>query len=297
VKHYRAFAALGFGFGVGLAVLGCRSEPRGKSAAPARSARADAGRSGAEDVCELLHTLPALRKAKCCGSVPSRFLYDECVRSLGQALASNAVTLDQAAVGRCRASLTERYSGCDWVTPGQPLPGPECRRLVLGRLELGASCDSSLECRRGLHCDGAAAGQRGTCAAPVALGVSCGSSVDALGAYLLDTELEREHPRCRDFCSRITHRCEPSPRVGATCAVSSQCAPDQRCESGICAAGAVARRGAGPGQACQTDFDCEIGGCLPRENVCGGVCRVSLDALESTAHAPVLGLSRPETAR
>jgi hypothetical protein len=114
----------------------------------------------------------------------------------------------------------------------------------------------------------------------------------------LDTELEREHPSCRDVCSRITHRCEPLPSVGASCAVSSQCGPDQRCEGGICAAGTVARRGSGPGQACQSDFDCEIGGCLPREKVCGGVCRVSLDALESAAHGrPVLGFARPKTAR
>jgi hypothetical protein len=208
----------------------------------------------AREVCHVVQGAPAERRAACCGGRPSGNLEEECVRALSTALAAGRIELDRSQLSRCSEASTRALEGCDWVTPGQPMPPEECRDLTRGRVAAGDVCRSSLECVSPLHCEGSTPTQGGRCAAPRPTGAACRAASDGLASYLFERQLEREHPSCSGACSLVTHRCEPG-------APPPEAAPS-------------ARRG--PGEACVSDFDCSAGGCNGAPGTCGMKCAVSL---------------------
>jgi hypothetical protein len=219
-------------------------------------------------VCDWVQRRPLQRKAECCGGAPLTTTFDACVSSLDRALQSGGVRVDAAALERCAAAVERERSGCDWVTPGVPLPPAECRALVLGRVAAGGACRSSLECAAPLHCAGATPVEPGTCAEPIALDAVCARTSDAL-ASLLMTDVEAEHPLCAGTCSFGAGRCQasalaPAPREG---------------------------RRASPGEACNTDFDCASGGCAD-SGQCGMKCAISFQGLGRLATSPALVMTR-----
>lgn len=271
----------------------------------------------AKKLCEALHLLPAQRKAQCCGTPPQRFLLDECVQAVTRSLDSRSVDLDPRAVQACVTSVEETLTGCDWVTPGQPLTPAACQAVFRGKVLAGSACRSSLECEGDLHCNGTTPTRAGVCATPAGVGAGCGTHVDALAAYTLTRGLERSHPFCADFCSLLSHKCEASPPEGARCMASVNCARGQTCVRGACSAARRRQRGqtcdgadceeglrcvegecrelARAGQACKTDFDCATGGCLAAPNgaaTCGAKCSVSLAMLKSGS-GPGMRLASP----
>jgi hypothetical protein len=257
-------------------------------------------------LCEALHDIPARRKGECCGGEPVRFLTKECARVLGATLHAKTVKLEEAAVERCAAAMNDSLAGCDWVTPSPP-PAPEaCQRLLHGQLERGSVCRSSLECRGDMHCEGVSPTKTGVCTPPGAEGAGCGAHVDVLATYLSDRHLATSHPFCAEHCSLVAHKCGPVPPVGSACVANVSCAPSQICASGRCSAAVPGGRGqpcvavpcaeglrcidkvcaspANGGEACTSDFDCAIGGCVSGSDgrsVCGAKCTASLDALRS----------------
>jgi hypothetical protein len=246
-------------------------------------------------LCHALHAVAGKQRAACCGGPIVSPLLELCETSLSAALASRAVTLDAAAIPRCEAAVERSFAGCDWVTPGLPPAPPECRALIRGALGEGSVCRSSLECAGDMHCAGLSPTRTGTCARPRALGDGCGAPVDPLATYTLARDVERDHPRCQDFCSLVTHRCEPVPAVGDACTARVHCAWDQRCVARRCSIDAPEERvrKAAVGEACVMDFDCAMGGCVGRDDgrkTCGAKCVASLDALSSSAAGPVLRL-------
>jgi hypothetical protein len=289
---------------VSLCGAGCRSKSKTERT-PSSDSAADAGVLSRR-LCEALHALPAERKAHCCGGKPQQALLEECVTALSRSLAVRALELDPNAVSACVADMRETLTGCDCVTPGQPLTPEACQNLFRGRLAIGAACRSSLECAGALHCEGSTPTHAGRCAAPAPIGAGCGTHIDALASYVLVRGLERTHPFCSDFCSLTSHKCEPIPSEGSPCAASVNCGPEQGCVQGAC----TSRRGSGAdapcagascapglrclegrcrpfaraGEQCATDFECAHGGCvanLSGDKVCGAKCSLSLAALQA----------------
>jgi hypothetical protein len=253
----------------------------------------------ARKLCQALHALPAERKASCCGTPPQRPLLTECERVVTRSLASRSVALDASAVDACALGMQRALLGCDWVTPSQPLAPPACRNLFRGKLLTGSACQSSLECAGNLHCEGSTPTKAGVCTPPAAVGAACGSHVDALAAYTLTRDLEHSHPFCADFCSLLSHKCQPSPAAGAHCQATVNCGEGQSCIEGVCSTmERRARELARPGEICSTDFDCAAGGCVAGSDgskTCGAKCSVSL-AMLKTSGGPGMRLPlRPRT--
>lgn len=325
-----AFSAAGL-----LSAPGCRSDRDNRAAKPASPDASSrlAGTSSvrerhangapenqpalAKKLCEALHLLPAQRKAQCCGTQPQRPLLDECARTVAHSLDSRSLELTPSAVEACVTSMQAALTGCDWVTPSQPLTPPACQALFRGKVPVGGACRSSLECEGDQHCSGSSPNRAGVCAPPAGVGASCGTHVDALAAYTLTRDLERSHPFCTDFCSLLSHKCEAPPAEGARCAASVNCAKGHTCVQGACSAAPRRQRGQSckgtncegglrcvdgscrelsrAGQPCKTDFDCATGGCLAAPNgaaTCGAKCSVSLAALKSTS-GPGMRLALP----
>jgi len=259
-----------------LAVAGCRdprrSEPEraGDGSVRVGLVKPPAAAAPAPEaiaVCDALQRRPLQRKAECCGGSPLTATFDACVRALDRALGGGA-RVDSAALARCAAAVERERNGCDWVTPSVPLPPSECGGLIVGRVQTGGACHSSLECAAPLHCAGATPTEPGTCAEPLPIGAACARTSDAL-ASLLMTDVEPEHPLCAGSCSFGAGQCQATAPAGAP---------------------AEARRGA-PGEACSTDFDCARGGCGD-SGQCGMKCAISLEQLSRLGTARALVMTR-----
>lgn len=257
-------------------------------------------------LCDALHAVPARRKAECCGGEPAPFLATECARVLGATLHAGTAVLDESAVERCAAAVSEAVTGCDWVTPGLP-PAPDaCQQLLRGTLERGAVCRSSLECSGNMHCEGVSPTKTGVCSPPGGEGAGCGSHVDVLATYLSDRRLALSHPLCAEHCSLVLHKCTSPPEEGSACVAAVNCASSQQCVGGRCSAAARRGRGdacgavscaegsrcvdavcaplASSGETCRSDVDCEKGACVRGQDGstrCGKQCSAPLDALRS----------------
>ena len=117
----------------------------------------------------------------------------DCVRLLGGSADLGAVTFDNQALSGCGAALEQ-------ATAGAPLP-QGCTGIIQGTREKGAHCASSLECRKGLHCGGAAPNQIGLCIEPGPPGAPCGfAPTDALIDITRQEGAKREHPECLGTC-------------------------------------------------------------------------------------------------
>lgn len=231
-------------------LVGCQCAEAPRAAPPVR-AEATTAASLAQTVCDVLQREPAQRRAQCCGAEPRHFSL-ECEQALSGALARHALAIDGAALEACAAASAREQAGCDWVTPGQPLPPAVCRVLSRGRVNEGGSCRSTLECAAPLHCAGSTPSEAGHCVAPEPAGSACDATADALATYLF-AETERQHPVCAGGCSLLTHRCEDEP-------------PATSHGGGL--------RRAQPGEACRSDLECESGGCDAGR--CGMKCALAL---------------------
>jgi len=255
-------------------------------------------------LCDTLHAVGARRKAECCGGEPALFLATECARVLGATLHAGTAVLEESAVQRCAAAMVDAVQGCDWVTPSPPSAPEACQGLLKGKLATGSVCRSSLECEGQLYCAGVSPTKTGVCTPPGAAGAGCGTHVDVLATYLLDRGLGTSHPFCADFCSLITHKCEKEPAIGSACVANVNCGPSQTCVKGRCSTAALGGAGepcgavpcakglrcldkacvplANVGEACSSEADCAVGGCVgdaAGRATCGPQCTASLDAL------------------
>jgi hypothetical protein len=219
---------------------------------PARTAT-PAARPLVRRLCNTLHALPAKRKSECCGAAVGS-LADLCTSEMSAALERGAVTLDAAAVDRCVAESARKLDGCDWVTPLAPPLPDACRGLVHGKLEVGVSCRSSLECRDGLYCRGATPGAAGLCAPPAPARARCEAPADNLASYARAGDDPR-HRECDGLC--IKGECLPWVPAGGPCPSSSRCAPGLQCVSGRC----ENRKPPGLGEPCAAQTTCAAGSC------------------------------------
>lgn len=273
MRAVRALLALAMPTLIGLELSSCREGPR-----PPAGAAAPQATARAELLCHLLQGGPAERRAACCGNAGGGHVEAECVRVLGAALAAGRVAIDDGALSRCSEALPTEFAGCDWVTPGQPMPPAECRGLTRGLVNAGAACRSSLECAAPLHCEGGTPTEPGRCSPPLPDGAACRAPSDNLASLLFARDLEQVHPSCAGACSLAAHRCEPKM-------------PEQRD-----ARAHAARQGAAlPGAACRTDFDCQRGGCAA--GVCGAKCAVSMADAARLSSLPPLALPRRSPAQ
>ncbi len=211
-------------------------------------------------LCDALQSLPETRKAQCCGTSPSGGLAGACARELRRSLGDDAVTLDPAAVDRCAAESSRELKGCDWVTPYLPRVPASCRGIVHGRLEAGARCRSSLECRDGLHCLGSGPTVPGLCAPPSVPGAACGGAPDTLATYARQSDSDTGHPECAGFCLR--GRCVGFAPPGGACSSDRHCAPGSHCASRRCVEGPSPALGEPcGGSTCASDLACIDGRC------------------------------------
>jgi hypothetical protein len=264
----------------------------------------------AERICSALHRVPSERVHACCGRSGGEFLYEECVSEVVTSLKAGAASVAPAAADRCSSAMQRSLTGCDWVTPGQPLAPAECQDMIEGKLDEGSVCRSSLECTGDLHCAGASPKRTGHCTRPQAAGAPCGTHTDSLAAYTLHRNLEAERPFCTEFCSLTSHRCEAPPAAGTPCFSQVNCARGQTCIRGACSTDPPAEAGAScrgvpcndglrcvegtcraaaePGESCKTSFECRSGGCVADghgENRCGMMCTVSIAPPAAAASA------------
>ncbi|MFO0593114.1 MAG: hypothetical protein U0441_36565 [Polyangiaceae bacterium] len=267
-------------------------EPKPESAAPqpVYPRTNDAPDPLAKRFCDAIHTLPARRKAECCGGDPSVTLADECARTLSFALRSKAISLDASSVAQCEEAAAKAHEGCDWVSPlASPAPAA-CLGVVKGALQEGDRCRSSLECTGDLHCHGVAASDTGKCGKPKASG-ACSRGIDTLASHVLDATADADHPECAGHCNG--RRCEADLPDGAACTTAIACgeghscvdhrcsyAPlpsaGEKCLGGACGGGArcVAGTCAAPknnGETCVEDAECK-GACDRSKGGPTGVC-------------------------
>jgi hypothetical protein len=119
---------------------------------------------------------------------------------LATSIGSGAITLEPAATERCLVASRARYQDCTFTQAEALAPLAVCTSLWHGTLARGATCRSSLECERGLHCRGVGPLDTGTCVAPEAAGTRCGLGMDPLAAYMPHDDAE--HAECAASCER-----------------------------------------------------------------------------------------------
>lgn len=271
--------------GLGFSLPSCERGPPSEGGKASGSAAPPAASSAAaETLCHVLQGRPAERRSACCSGGSSSYLEKECVRAVTDAERGGRLALDGARLAACSEATERALAGCDWVTPGQPLPPAECRELTRGLVAAGGVCRSSLECAAPLHCQGSTPTQAGHCAAALPVGAACRAPADGLGSYLFARDLERTHPVCAGACSFVTHRCENAEP--SACLAGGDCPQGLACRAGRCAAAATSGQKRA-GEACQTDFDCAVGGCTGSPGTCGMKCAASLaDRQRATARPP-----------
>jgi len=210
-------------------------------------------------LCDALQGVPERRKAECCTTTPARGLATECTDELAASRASNAIAVDARDVDRCAADTARALERCDWVTPYLPPPPASCKSILHGRLDAGATCRSSLECRDGLRC----AGTR--CVAPGEPGAPCSGAPDPLATITRQTD-DARHPECTGYCFR--GRCAAPVAVGGDCSADPQCVAGSHCAARRCVAGSRPALGEPcAGASCADGLGCVAGTCVePKAN-------------------------------
>jgi hypothetical protein len=234
----------------------------------------------AASLCQALHGLPEERRVACCGGTSGRVLLDECTRLTSLALSAGDMDLDARRTAACLDDQKAAFAGCGWIGPSAPPLPDVCQGLTVGKLERGAKCRSSLECRDGLRCRGLGPTQAGVCDAPGAATTACDLGADPLAVYLLQDS--RNHPECAGTCVRRT--CVAAVPVGEACTFGAQCGSDAHCAAGRCAPGRSARDGeACTVGACEPRSVCHEGTCVRRKTE-GGRCATDDECLGACLH-------------
>ena len=146
---------------------------------------------------------------------------------------------------RCRTEDGTRI--CDEI-PNKPILPASCRRLVRGRAEAGAVCDSDHVCGGEAVCVRVNnSGEAGRCSVLAGHGEPCSWNAGCRGGM---------------FCVRGT--CSPPPGAGQVCDGEQPWCERGKCRVGTCAFGLVCRDGlcAPQGRAetpCRMDEDCAPG--------------------------------------
>lgn len=230
----------------------------------------------AKTLCTGLHTLPAQRKAQCCGEKNLGYLVtQECERNLSIALKIGGISLDPQHVSRCIADLNNTYQGCHWVGMWQPPLPSSCRHLIQGKLPLNAPCRSNLECREGLHCFGLGTTNIGRCYPPLPEGSRCGAGVDALATFTRQEDVYTHHPMCKHGYCKM-YRCFTFNKPGTACRSSIQCGPGHYCNGSICIQGSNVPPGSPCSGRCSPGFRCLQGKCAPIKKA-GETCTSDLE--------------------
>jgi hypothetical protein len=236
---------------------------------------------GASELCSVLFDLPTTRRAACCNTTPGAGMRAECLRNVSGALADGAITVDEAAVGRCKDAMTAATAGCDWVSafPLLPPAPAECSRLTIGHRTVGQSCRSSYECAGDAHCDGVGPITPGICKPPSSSG-ACGHVVDVLATYLRISSSNEAHPECAGYCD--FRQCADRVPVGGACKRDEACPSGSACVGGLCAMGTPGEVGQPCfGGRCAKGLLCRLSGCVAplaegaacsRSDECRGEC-------------------------
>jgi hypothetical protein len=257
----------------------------------------------AQRFCEVIHEVPANRKAECCKGGHSMRLTSECSRVLSYALREKAITLDPADIDKCAEAMTKATEGCSWVTPLWTKPPAACDGIIKGTLTEGQKCRAALECADGLRCLGSGTTDAGTCRKPLGRGAPCSHGVDTLASYTGQISSDLRHPECAGFCAK--RWCADAVALGGACLGSAECGAgryciDKKCaegplpevgkpcRGGLCAEGARCVAGqcaplGKEGDACERDADCASGCEKPKGSAkgkCVMKCWPSLDALQ-----------------
>lgn len=247
----------------------CPSGGRAAAATTVQEATPPSADEIARRLCDALHAVPERRRAECCAAPASASLAGACAIELAGSLRAGVLTLALADVERCAAETARALDGCAWVTPRLAPAPAACRGIVHGRLDLGARCRSSLECRDGLRCVGGDASVAGVCVPPGRPGDSCDAVPDELATHARETDDPR-HPSCAGFCLR--GRCAALAAEGGACAGHRECATGLHCVSGRCVAGPPPSLGEPcDGAACGAGLLCIDGRCA-RPKAAGESC-------------------------
>jgi hypothetical protein len=230
----------------------------------------------ARRVCAL-ERRPERRKTECCATssgVGAGVMEGQCVRTLGNALRAETVSVSSADVDRCAAAMERATAGCDWVTPTGTLPPvAECDGIIHGTLAAQAQCRSSLECVDGLECQKLSVADPGKCAPPKQAGQPCELAADMLAAFTRQNQASATHPECAGYCQ--ARQCREAVRVGGPCKLDAECGRG-RCEDAKC----VDRPLPGPGQpctsACAAGARCSAGKCIASK-LEGAACTVDAE--------------------
>lgn len=232
---------------------GCLDDDRPPEVqAPLYKAQVTRAHPLAARLCRAIHTLPAERRAACCGLPVGLNAAGLCEAALTDALADGAITIDDAELARCESAMAAAHEGCGWIGPLGTAVAPECARLIGGTRASGEACRSTLECVAGLRCAGGGVNDAGKCAPPAPDRHLCNFSVDALVTYARQDGWPIEHPECLGYCER--NRCAAPVALGEPCQSNAMCGRGNRCSEGRCVGGARGQLG----DACLGD-DCAFG--------------------------------------
>jgi hypothetical protein len=246
-------------------------------------------------LCEALYSVPAARKAQCCGDATGNSpMVATCTGVLSAAIAGKGLVIDEAKAKACAEAQTQALTGCGWVGLLAPRLPAACAGMFTGLFDEGSYCRSSYECKAGLRCHGNSALDPGRCGPPRPPRALCGGGIDGLAVVTGQVAVDVDHPECTETCG--DGRCTARRAIGEACVNDGECGAANRCEQKQCVKGRIAigepcvvggcvdgaRCMSGrcqklrvEGESCAVEFDCARGGCVKQGSavgVCGMHC-------------------------
>ncbi|MDB4935134.1 MAG: hypothetical protein JWP87_2106 [Labilithrix sp.] len=183
-----------------------------------------------------------LSSAKC-HAIYDQFGFEATARGIQTASAAN-VTVDTATKDSCIQKIDDETADCSVGTVEVKTAIAHCLSAVTGKLAIGASCTSSLECAGNAVCELDAAGA-GTCKALRTAGQSCEI------VYKTGTDVAKRDNLAQDLCSKRgggqsglycdaydsalgAYRTESTWTCKSALADGSGCSTDAYCSSFVC---------------------------------------------------------------
>lgn len=237
----------------------------------------------AQRFCDAVIFLPQDRRAECCAapSQTAKKLADQCAHKLSAALTRHAVTLMATDVDWCLAAEKKATRGCDWVTPRPEAVPAACVGIIRPGLKESDPCESSLECPKGMHCNGLTTVNFGHCGKAEPARSACNLTSDNLGTYTRQgEELARWHPTCDGRC--VKRRCAPAIAPGEACSADADCGIG-RCLGGKCTNALPPALGAPCVDACAVGSGCVHGTCVAKKPE-GASCEVDAECHGDCVH-------------
>lgn len=199
--------------------------------------------------------------------------YEDMIATCNKSLEKSLVrmSVDNTALAACAGAEEARYGAlaCTDLRGVRDIlaselredakSAPECQVAYKGAGTMGASCGSPIECQDGLSCAGyvidPATGEvvtQGACAAPAAVGKSCGPLYNPSGTFVSKAVFGGDHQDCVAGARCQRGSCVVREALDGACVQDGDCIEGARCQASVCAN----KPRSAEGGACSRGTDC-----------------------------------------